>query len=392
MLKIIFNQVVRRLFPNRSMQSLTQSEILKAQNQAIQIMNRTKGKTGEVIDLTGRRIDPNKPIIGGKNVAETEAQVKARLLKTQQETLERLRNKKKTVEDFRDEGDWDPSGMASGGIARVGYAAGKIVKGGKWFLKSLLDTRQKIKTMNMSPGQLKYYLNQIDDQIKNIEAGGKIPDEVIQTIRKDPKFRSVHQTRSTDPDMFEMEQVILDYGKKHAEGGIAGELHLNRPGYSSGLLVKLAKLLKGKKKNVWRGFETDYKNILRGDMYPGEFSGRFFTPDKDLAKWYAMRQGTLTGKVKKLKLTEKEIKAAQEFAKKNLRIQYADDLVVSDELAKKARVDLPATVLAKIEAAMRKAKGIGPFLHKTHKGKDKINPKIPFVKKAEGGLAEILGV
>ena len=46
MLKIIFNQVVKRLFPNRSMQSLTQSEILKAQNQAIQIMNRTKGKTG----------------------------------------------------------------------------------------------------------------------------------------------------------------------------------------------------------------------------------------------------------------------------------------------------------------------------------------------------------
>ena len=82
----------------------------------------------------------------------------------------------------------------------------------------------------MSPGQLKYYLNQIDDQIKNIEAGGKIPDEVIQTIRKDPKFRSVHQTRSTDPDMFEMEQVILDYGKKHAEGGIAGQLHLNQGG------------------------------------------------------------------------------------------------------------------------------------------------------------------
>ena len=117
MLKIIFNQVVRRLFPNRSMQSLTKSEILRAENEAIQIMNRTKGKTGEVLDLTGRRIDPNKPIIGGKNVAETEAQVKARLLKTQQETLERLRNKKKTVEDFRDEGDWDPSGMASGGIA-----------------------------------------------------------------------------------------------------------------------------------------------------------------------------------------------------------------------------------------------------------------------------------
>ena len=117
MLKIIFNQVVKRLFPGRSMQSLTQSEILKAQNQAIQIMNRTKGKTGEVLDLTGRRIDTSRPIMGGKNIAETEAQVKERLLKTQQETLERLRNKKKTVEDFRDDGDFDPGGMASGGIA-----------------------------------------------------------------------------------------------------------------------------------------------------------------------------------------------------------------------------------------------------------------------------------
>ena len=101
-------------------------------------------------------------------------------------------------------------------------------------------------------------------------------------------------------------------------------------------------------------------------MYPEEFSGRFFTPDKDLAKWYAMRQGTLTGKVKKLKLTEKEIKAAQEFAEKNLDTKYGDDLLVSKELAEKAKVDLPATALAKIEAVIRKAKR---------------------TKKAEGGIA-----
>ena len=44
-----------------------------------------------VFDSTGRRIDTNRPIIGGKNVAETEAQVKARMLKTQEETLKRLR-------------------------------------------------------------------------------------------------------------------------------------------------------------------------------------------------------------------------------------------------------------------------------------------------------------
>ena len=33
--------------------------------------------------------------------------------------LERLKNKKKTVEDFRDDGDFDPGGMASGGLAHI---------------------------------------------------------------------------------------------------------------------------------------------------------------------------------------------------------------------------------------------------------------------------------
>ena len=113
-----------------------------------------------------------------------------------------------------------PQNYYEGG--RIGYAGGAIVKGGKWMIKNLLDVRQKIKTMNLAPHQMKMGLDRIDDHIRNIKAGGPIPEEAIQAIRKDPKFRSVHQTRSTDPDMFEMEQVVLDYGKKHAEGGRIG--------------------------------------------------------------------------------------------------------------------------------------------------------------------------
>jgi len=132
----------------------------------------------------------------------------------------------------------NPEGLASGGLARVGMFLGgpivPIVKGGKWFLKALRDTR-KLMTQNKqhSPEQLKYYLNQIDDQIKKIEAGGKIPDEVIQTIRKDPKFKSVSQKPANDPDLREIEEVLLEYGEKHASGGIAGQLHLNQGGRAS---------------------------------------------------------------------------------------------------------------------------------------------------------------
>ena len=126
-------------------------------------------------------------------------------------------------------------GFSEGGRARVGMFLGgpivPIVKGGKWFLKALRDTR-KLMTQNKqhSPEQLKYYLNQIDDQIKNIEAGGKIPDEVIQTIRSDSKFKSLSQTKANDPDLREIEEVLLEYGEKHASGGIAGQLHLNQGG------------------------------------------------------------------------------------------------------------------------------------------------------------------
>ena len=217
MLKIIFNQVVKRLFPNRSMQSLTQSEILKAQNQAIQIMNRTKGKTGEVLDLTGRRIDTSRPIMGGKNVAETEAQVKARLLKTQQETLERLRNKKKTVEDFSDDGDFDPGGMASGGIARVGYAGGKLVKGASWVINKLKEQLFDLdlgiggsRFSKLSSTQKEGFKNELKTLIKQLEQGGEIPNEMLDTMIADPKFKSVVKTRSTDKDLFELEDVLLD--------------------------------------------------------------------------------------------------------------------------------------------------------------------------------------
>ena len=49
-------------------------------------------------------------------------------------------------------------------------------------------------------------------------------------------------------DEFTEEIINTIKKEKMASGGIAGELHLNRPGYKSGLLVKLRKLLKGKKK------------------------------------------------------------------------------------------------------------------------------------------------
>ena len=67
---------------------------------------------------------------------------------------------------------------------------------------------------NLTPDRKEGLTSEIKNLIKSIEGGGPIPDEMIQTIRQDPKFATISKTRSTDPDLYEFEDVILNYGKK----------------------------------------------------------------------------------------------------------------------------------------------------------------------------------
>ena len=121
--------------------------------------------------------------------------------------------------------------------------------------------------------------------IKKLERGGKIPDDMLDTMIADPKFPSVSQTRSTNKDLYDLEDVLLErenqiiFGKgkkgdvsdqtikeikdevkdvsekmiledfdvtgrkKNASGGIAGQLHLNEGGRVS--FVKGGKVSSG---------------------------------------------------------------------------------------------------------------------------------------------------
>ena len=153
------------------------------------------------------------------------------------------KNEPKTVEDFTKKGDWDPYGMAEGGIAplvgepsyaadfyddRIPYAGGSIVKGGRWFLKNLKKSLNDIETnprfKNLSPEKKEVLTAEIKNLIKSVEGGGPIPEEMIQTIRSDPKFFEVSKTRSTDPDLYDFEQVVLDYGKDRQAAQIVDEV------------------------------------------------------------------------------------------------------------------------------------------------------------------------
>ena len=159
--------------------------------------------------LEGKKQKLDTAISKEEWIAKRKADNKAALERFKEKT------KKKTVEDFRDEGDWDPGGMASGG--RTGYAAGKIVKGGRWFIKNLQQALRDLDTgkwKNLDPMQKEAFRWELKGLIGRIKMGEPLPEDMIKTIRHDPKFAEISKTRSTDPDLYEFEDVILNYGKK----------------------------------------------------------------------------------------------------------------------------------------------------------------------------------
>ena len=133
--------------------------------------------------------------------------------------IERLRKKKmedRALEDFTDDFTDDPSGLASGGLARVGMAGGgRLVKGASWVIKNLRQTYDELiqgkgQFSTINSMQREDFKWQLLVQIKKLEQGGKIPDELLQNMRQDKRFKDIVKTPSTDPELRELEEVLLD--------------------------------------------------------------------------------------------------------------------------------------------------------------------------------------
>ena len=333
MFKQLLELFTKQFIKKMGRSPMTAAEMMSIQNQVVNLINKTKGKIplqkeskSPFQGFTPRVIEGGKGKAGIGTLLKDSPEAIAKIKADNKAAAERLRNKKKTVEGFSAEGDWDPSGMASGGIARVGMVAGgPIVKGAAWVIKNLKKSVKEVdqgkgsfsKLNSMQQGLLKKELNTL---IKQLEQGGTIPNEMLDTMIADPKFKSMVKTRSTDKDLYELEDVLLDrqagkqaeqivddvFGKGHTEnqqidmlekfdvtgrkknasGGIAGQLHLNRPGYESGLKVYPKIDITETGQTPAEGIDVGVRDITYGGtgLYQGD-------------KWFAGAEG-LTGDVK----------------------------------------------------------------------------------------------
>ena len=238
----------------------------------------------------------------------------------------------------------DPADFASGGIAG---GLIKLAKLKKMFPRIHIDSLLEASRIK-DPNKLKQLLN---------------------------SFRKTEQSIDAAPS-----SKLFDFDttgrRPNASGGIAGQLHLHRPGYKGGALVKLLNLLKGSgKKTYYRG-EPLIKNLeemkkleeflkenkLKNTIMPETFRGRWFTNKKDIADIYANPEPGLNI-IKKVELTPKEIEFGRKLLKKSktgMEI-FGTNIVLPKKKVKDIKTDVIATIMSNI--------------------------KKPFVKKAEGGIA-----
>ncbi len=93
----------------------------------INMFKNIQDDTAKVIEFPKDRITPFHIPRPGKGLAGLEEKTLlrdspeaiAKIKADNKAAVERLKAKKKTVEDFSDDGDFDPGGMASGGLARI---------------------------------------------------------------------------------------------------------------------------------------------------------------------------------------------------------------------------------------------------------------------------------
>jgi len=225
--------------------------------------------------------------------------------------------KTKTVEDFADEGDFDPGGMAQGG--RAGFSSGGITGIAKLlnFLqgklgKKAITTADKIarpesalnrdmfkefnkrvarKTLNVPETPLGFKLSR-ERLLKNHpELDESFADEIM-TMDRDMQIRIIEMLKNRKKDPKAYDKLLMEKGDtldfqgefdrsvrrgKNADGGIVGQLHMNRTGYdmggAAGTELAIKQALKDFKRYQKAGGKLSYKDFIASGK---EGISRFF--------------------------------------------------------------------------------------------------------------------
>ena len=181
-------------------------------------------------------------------------------------------------------------GHATGGISnlfreRQGYRdAGsviKLAKGARWLirmLKEMMDdmifSREQFAKMTEAL-KMKYF-KETEAAVKHLEAGGEIPENLLQTMRADARFKDLRVT-GKDKDFIEMQEVVLGKptkgtGEKIIEGTVVDDtidLMAFKKTLPKDLLDKVNQVPVEKQTNLLRVMKRAYDAAKKGNIQSG---------------------------------------------------------------------------------------------------------------------------
>ncbi len=129
-----------------------------------------------------------------------------------------------------------------------------------------------------------------------------------------------------------------------------------------GCFVKVANKNPEKVIRLFRGEEparkTELYKSFKGDkpMYDESLKGRFFFDNPEDARWYAQRQGSLTGNVKSVDVPENMAKIGSKMAIRRRGPNYGSEVILPKKFVGQEKINIPQTAYARAEAMVGKLK------------------------------------
>ena len=114
-------------------------------------------------------------------------------------------------------------GFATGGISnlfreRQGYRdPGRVIqlaKGARWLIRMLKEMMDDMiygqkQFAKMAESLKMKYFKQTEAAVKSLESGNPIPDEILTSMRNDPRFKGLTVSKTADKDFIEIQEVVL---------------------------------------------------------------------------------------------------------------------------------------------------------------------------------------
>ena len=128
-------------------------------------------------------------------------------------------------------------------------------------------------------------------------------------------------------------------------------------------IVNAAKFLMRQRPNTRRLFRGEEPNRttenLMSVLYSPKLKNRFFFDNPADARYYAQRQGTLTGNVYSVDVPEKYVNIGRKMAKRRKGPSYGSEVILPKKFIPKVELNYIQTVAARLQATLDYLKGMG---------------------------------